>query len=223
MTLARKRLVASIAGLAVYAILAVASFAPAALPPVTIASIVRGVQLTQGFMKAAKLLSAATSNSLDDAYTELAERLRAGDLSAGSIQEMEATHARLRAEADTLGWTLASTRTSANELFEMLERRAKENSTPELQRLMISNINANQHLFDEQVGRAENAMTHINASIQKYDDILGFLQVSAGLDQVNRYISEIEAVLGQAEALDQEIQTAIDQGMEIVEGYRTAV
>jgi hypothetical protein len=221
MKLPRKRLVAAIAGLALYSTLAVASLGGPVVAPATIGNILRAVQLAQGLMKTAKLLSASTSTSLNEAYSDLGQRLRDGDFSTESIQQMEETHARLRAQADTLNWTLTVTRSSANELFGMLERRAEENSTPDLQKLMETDIREKQRQFNEQLAIADQAMSRINASIKQYDDILGFVQVNAGLHQVDQYLAQIDQVLSQAAVLDRELQAAIDGGMQIVETYNT--
>lgn len=212
----RKQLLVSLAGLSMYALLAVGSTGSAPAIIANAKTIMDAVSTVQFLLEGARLLSAATSSSVDAAYVDLSDRIQTQDFSLSSIQEMEATYAGMRAQADSLSWTLANTRSSAEQLFEMLERLANENETPELQQLMETDAEEKRRQFNDLMAEAEGAMGRVDASIQKYKDILGFVQYNLGGDQLAQYMAEIQGVIGQAEALDGQIQRAIDEGMRIV-------
>jgi hypothetical protein len=222
MLFARKQFLVSLAGLFLYAALAAGSFGAAAAGPVTVATILQAAKTVHVVMQGAKLLSAATSTSVNAAYADLGNRIQEQDFSVGSIQEMEQTYASIRTQADSLGMYLAGTRASADQLFELLERKAKENETPELRTLMMTDVKAKRREFNLHMEAAETSMARVNASVQKYRDILGFIQFNATKVELDRHIGEIQAVAIQADALDVEIQRAIDDGMRIIASVETS-
>jgi hypothetical protein len=66
---------------------------------------------------------------------------------------------------------------------------------------------------------AEDVVSSIEKSSKKYDDILGYIQVASGLQQIDQYIQDVDEVIVQARSLDREIQAALRENEVIVSAY----
>lgn len=215
MNSSRARLWITATGLLGYITLAAGSGAAAA-GPVTIAEIVQAYRAVRTMLVIVKAVSSLATASVDSAYSDLPIRLRTDRLSVSSIQEMENTYAVLRHNADSLRTALTGTENNADRFFGLLTRRAKENTTPDLRDSMLRDIEAKQDEFGERLGTAKRALEEVDRSVQKYNDILGYVQVKAGLETIDRYQDEIERIIEQARMLNVQVQAAITESESIV-------
>jgi chromosome segregation ATPase len=186
-------------------------------PVVTAAQLVQGAREVSQNLRGAQRVSEDAATTVEDAYKDLGTFLREKNMTDQRLTRMEATMARLREKGDGLKKSLDGTKKSARDLFELMETRAKQNQTESLRDRLMKDIKAKRKSFDDQMGSAEDGMDKIRASIQKYDDILGFVQVNRGLQGIDQYMGEISKVIAEGEALNAEIQKAIEAGMQIVD------
>jgi hypothetical protein len=67
---------------------------------------------------------------------------------------------------------------NAEDLFDILKHRAKENETKKLRKKLLRGIYTKQEALKRKMDEAEKLMKKIDKSIQKYDDIVGYCQVN---------------------------------------------
>ncbi len=184
---------------------------------VTAAQLVQGARDVSQKLQVAQKVSTSAAETVEEAYKDLGTFLREKNMTDQRLQRMEATMARLRDKSEGLKKALSGTEGSAKDLFKLMETRAKQNQTESLRDRMLKDIRAKKKGFDQTMETAEDGMEKIRASIQKYDDILGFVQVNRGLQGIDQYMGEINKVIAEGEALNAEIQKAIQTGMQIID------
>ncbi|MEZ5401880.1 MAG: DUF2959 family protein [Bryobacteraceae bacterium] len=184
---------------------------------VTAAQLVQGAREVSQRLQAAQKVSTDTAETVQDAYQDLGKYLQDKNMTDARLQRMEATMARLKEKSERLKKSLNGTEDSAKDLFRLMETRAKQNQTESLRDRLLKDIRAKKKSFEQTMETAEDGMDKIRASIQKYDDILGFVQVNRGLQGVDQYMGEINKVIAEGEALNAEIQKAIQAGIAIVD------
>lgn len=211
----RNRACIAVAALAFYALLAAGSMGTP-VPP-TIRLIIQHRQLLISLATQTMKASTETSQSIDTAFEDLRVRLSAASLATETIEGMEAKNAELKQRAAVLQQSLNNTEQAARQWFDMLEVRARQNQTPELRKDMLNDINTSQRAFNERTRTAQAAVQQINSSVQKYDDIVGYVQVKAGLAGIDQQLVRIDAIITEANALDREIQTAIAAGLRVID------
>jgi hypothetical protein len=161
--------------------------------------------------------STETSQSIDTAFEDLRTHLNSASLATETIEGMERKNAEIKQRAAVLQQTLDNTEQAARQWFDMLEVRAKQNQTPAFRQEMLSDISTSQRAFNERTRTARAAVRQINQSAQKYDDIVGYVQVKAGLAGIDQQLVRIDAIITEAAALDREIQTAITAGLRVID------
>lgn len=196
------------------------AFAAGCTPQVvTISNIIVAVRTVKHLLRLSRQLSSNNVYALNVSYKELGSFLKNKSFSTSVVQQMEQ-----RGTSQTQGNSILRTRinqtsTAANELFKLLYTRANQNSTPELKNRMRSDIDAKQNIFKDRMKKAEEVVSSIEKSSKKYDDILGYIQVATGLEQIDHYIRDVDDVIIQAQSLDRQIQTALKENEAIVSGY----
>ena len=161
--------------------------------------------------------SRESTQSIDSAFENLRAHLGTASLATETIEEMERTNANLKRRAAVLQQSLRDTEQTAKQWFDMLEIRAKQNQTPNLRREMLHDITTSQRAFNDRMRAARTGIQNINRSVQKYDDIVGYVQVKAGLAGIDQQLVRIDAIITEANALDSEIQVAIRDGLKAIE------
>lgn len=189
--------------------------------PVTAARIALKNEVTRELLLGALFYAAETTAGLNVAYGELDAHIRTGDLSTAALTQMEATHYAVSARHDSLRTVLGFTKTSAEELFGMMRQRAEENENDELREIMERGIKERETAFEAELQTANVAMEGLAASIQRHDDILGFLQVSTALDEADRFLGDVQRVTAEARTLDAQLRSSIEDGYEIIEAMNS--
>jgi DNA repair exonuclease SbcCD ATPase subunit len=212
----RQRTVSGIVALAFYAVLAAGSFG-APVVQVTIAQIIQHRKLLIALATQTMQASRESAQSIDAAFADLSMHLVASSLTTQTVTGMEDKNRELQARSAELHLRMSETKTVAHQLFEMLEARAKENSTPEMRRQMLDDIKERRRSFDERMETAEGAINRVAESAKKYDDVVGYVQVQAGLQGIDQHIGRIDSIIMEANALDEQIQAAIRDGLTIIE------
>jgi hypothetical protein len=133
------------------------------------------------------------------------------------ILAMEKRLGDMRGRTARFSQTLARTRASADQLFDLLSRRARDNGNEKWREQLLNDIARKKSEFNLKMDLAGNGLLRLESSIKKYDDILGFLQVNRGLEGVNRYMAEVDQTVAQSIALNNEIQNAIQEGLKLVD------
>lgn len=189
-------------------------------PDANIQAILGLTEATLQMLERSKTESEQTVEKIDDAYLELRAYLHEKELTPANVQRMEETYDGMTEQSKTLHKTLRQTANQAGELFAMLEKRARENSNKDLRRALLDDIKAKRKALEARLEVAEDGLDKMDRSIQTYDDLLGFAQVSLGTAAVDEHIATVEGVLEEAERLNAEIQVAINEGVEIVNGLQ---
>jgi F0F1-type ATP synthase membrane subunit b/b' len=211
-TAKRQRTIASFFCLSLSLVIMVSCTAPV----VTIARISQRADVLIGLLELAKQISIETSKSVNTSYQDLGGYLRSENFSNSTIEAMEAQHLDLSTKHNKLTDTLNKTETEAGELFSLLKANADANTTPELKAKMSNDISVKKQAFEARISIAQGVSTKLKTSIQKYRDILGYLQNKAGTEMIPSYIKEVDGFIAQAESLNQEVQTALDEGRQII-------
>ncbi len=130
---------------------------------------------------------------------------------------MEEQYAELDNRFSELQSNFNRAQSEASTLFRLLRSRADENTNPEFKQAMISQIGEKEDSFNLKIGVASQVLSRVEKSIQQYNDILGFAQVTVGLDAVNVYIEQVNSVLAESDSLSVDIEKAIEEASEIIE------
>lgn len=214
-SLKRREIIASYFGLSLFF-----AFVSGCIPQVvSVANIITAVRNVKQLLKICRQLSNNNVYTLNVSYEELGTFLSDKNFSTDVVQKMEQRSAYLSQGSSELRSQINQTSSAANKLFSLLKTRANQNSTPKLKSKMLSNIGDKQKVFKEKMKIAEEVLSNIDKSVQKYDDLLGYMQVATGLEQIDQYISDVDEVIVQAKALDREIQNALSENEAIVASF----
>jgi hypothetical protein len=212
----RQRMAVGFTALAFYAVLAAGSLA-GPTTQVTITQIVKHRRLLITLATQTMQASRESAQSIDAAFADLSRHLASSALTTETVVGMEAKNRELQARSAELHLRMSDTKTVAHQLFEMLEARAKEQSTPDGRRQLLNEIAEGRRKFDERARTAEAAISRVAQSAKEYDDIVGRAQIQAGLQGIDEYVGRIDKIIIEANTLDQQIQTAIQAGLVIIE------
>ena len=155
-----------------------------------------------------------TTENIESAYTQLKTALDEMNLSDESIKLLEANLESMKSKYDDLKSALDDSKDNAEDLFDMLMRRAEENQT--YKEKMVASIEEKQKQLAAKMDAANEVMEKIEKSIQKYDDIVGYFQVEKGLDGIDGYITDAEEAIKAGNILNEEIKSHINDGLDLV-------
>lgn len=188
-----------------------------AAPVVTIARLSQRADALIVLLELAKQISIETSKSVNTSYQDLGGYLRSKNFSNSTIEAMEAQHLDLSTKHNKLTDTLNKTETEAGELFSLLEANADANTTPELKAKMSKDISVKKQAFDARISIAQGVSAKLKTSIQQYRDILGYIQNGQVVkEMIPSFIKDVDGFIAQAESLNQEVQTALNEGRQII-------
>lgn len=182
--------------------------------PVTVYRLIRHRHAVIGFLTAASDLTQATTSSVESAYVELDRQLQAQGLTAQTIEDMEARLAHMRQQSTMLSRALDSTENRADILFDLMERRAKENKS--MRDDMLASIEEKREAFEAQVREARAATEQLETSVPHYDDVVGYAQVNFALHGIDDLSNEVSRITTQARRLNTELQRAIQEGLSVM-------
>ena len=159
-----------------------------------------------------------TSKEIDSSFLALKMFLDEEKLSDEKLKDLETRLVFVRGKQSSLNRVFGNSKDESEELFQMLTNRAEENQTQSLREKMLADIESKQEEFESQIDEAKSLLKKIDESVQKFDDIVGYLQVNKALEGFEGIASEIEAVLDNGDILRNEIKKHVAEGLEIVEG-----
>jgi hypothetical protein len=183
---------------------------------ITLERIMAAAQLVQHGLKLMQMLSGETTTSVTEGYTDLGQFLKDQKLSNARIIDMEKRHTDMQKKADRFSQALSETESNANTLFTLLEKRSKE-APEQVQDGLLTDVAQKKSAFTLKLSLARAALLKLDKSIKRYDEILAYLQVSAGKDGVDKYMRDIDDTVAQSTALNQQIQIAVRDGMVLVD------
>ena len=156
--------------------------------------------------------------TVTSAYEELKTYLDENQLADEQLRSLEQDLDAMKTKRDSLDADLAESKEEASDLFTLLKRRAEENETEELREEMLTNIDEKADDLRAKFRAADAQIERINDSIQKFDDIVGYLQVNRGLAGIEQMTEDIDKFIAAGAEFDDEIRQQIEAGMELVEG-----
>jgi hypothetical protein len=189
-----------------------------AVPIVTIREIVQTVKFVRRLLEITQNISKTTAKNINVSYQDLGKDLRNKNFSADTIAKMEKRYSYLSTNGQKLVISKDRTKQEATKLFALLETRANQNSTPELRDKMLHDIKDKKRTFEEKIKIVEEVLSQMNTSIKKYDDILGYMQVGNGINEIQQYIDNVDKVIAQSDVLNKEVETALNEGQKIIDG-----
>jgi len=173
--------------------------------------------LVSSLMGYSQKFSAEATQSVETSYKDLGTFLKDNKMTDANVQTLEKRLADMRGKAGRLDQALQATRRGGDQLFNLLEHRALDNTNEQLRDKMLGDIATKKGDFVVKVDRARNALVKLNSSIKNYDNILGYLQVNRGLKGADQFIADINSNMLASASLNAEIQTAIKEGMKIID------
>jgi hypothetical protein len=217
----RRKIISSFFCLSLSIVLMVSCVAPVIT---TLVMIHRQASLVVAVVSVTERLLVVTASLVNTSYQILGDNIQRNDPPNEAspqpanelISKMEVQHSEMSAKQQELAASLRKTKTESNNLFSMLENRANENSTPELKREQLFNISNSKKTFDAKIDIADDVSSKLKVSIKKYDDILGDLQISAGLGKIREYTKTVDDIITQTAALNKDVQIALAEGRQII-------
>lgn len=206
----------SVFGLVFFVLLGTASISFGGGAAVTMTQILSSVRPVITLLRVAKLVSKNTTESVNNSFVELSTLIREKKLGTENIIKMESSLLVMRSKADSLNFLLDQSESYGSSLFSLLRKRAKQNETKSLRKAMLNDIAAKEGEFESQLEIANGVLEKVENSIQKYDDILGYLQVSIVTSEFQEYMDIINGVISEGTRLNNEIQSAITEGLNIL-------
>ncbi len=167
-------------------------------------------------LKEVRALSEVNAKTVQVEYAGLSTTLKSGEVGSPEIQHMERTLARFRSQSGELKAKLSATTSKAHEFFDMLEKRTKESQSADLRATALARIEGKRLELDKRLEAANTAVGKLDAPIQKYDDILNYVQVNQGLGTLDAQLAEIDRVATDAARLSVEVNLAVAEGLVIV-------
>ncbi len=154
--------------------------------------------------------------SVDSCYFKLKSLLEHNDLRDNSIRLLEMRLEGMIDKYDSLIRSFNKSESKARYFFKILKRRAKENNTEKFRRKLLRRIKKKEKSFEKQMRRTKPLLEDIRKSILKFDDIVGYCQISKGLDGVDDIIEDVVNTIEEGEELHSEIKEYIDEGLKII-------
>jgi len=212
----------TVASLFCSSLLLVLTVSCGAAPAINLARIVSSGRTVVALINVSEKALYVLSNLVNVSYETLGQDIKSesfrtnSKFSNESIGKMEARHLELVTKHKELDGSLDKTNTAANELFSMLETRAKQNSRTSLRDEQLQNINAKKEIFSGKIKVTEGVSSKLKASIKEYDNILNVFQVNVGLNEAQKYIETVDSVMSQYKSLEQEVQVALREGRQVI-------
>jgi len=184
---------------------------------IKLGTIVQAAQLVSTLLASTQKSSAEVTDSVSRGYQDLGTFLKEQKMTDATIVAMEKRMTDMKNKSTNFAQSLARTRQSAETLFGLLERRARDISNEQWRDRLLDDVARKRSEFSLKMDRAQNGLLKLSSTIKRYDDILGVLQVRRGIEGVNQYMTDIDNAVAQSMALNKEIQAAIADGMKLVD------
>lgn len=168
--------------------------------------------------------SKASKNAFNDvskSFKKLSEYLENNQLSDKDLKRMESMLVDLNKKREKFNSSLANAKDSGNEFIDILKRRANENSEKEMRKNMLSLISAREEAFDKVISNTKSQIKELDKSIQRFDNIVGYLQINAGLKGIDSITNQIEELRESVLKLEQLVDSYIIESKELMKHYES--
>lgn len=156
--------------------------------------------------------SSSVSFALRDARPEIAK----SRIPPATLTGMEGRLQEMRGGYKVLDNQLSVARKAITAYLDMLETRTKQSQTKELRSRSLEQIGQRRHALDARLETASSALERLKSAIQKYDDVLNYLQVREGLQEVDAQLVVVDQTIAEARALTAQVDKAVAEGIEII-------
>lgn len=161
--------------------------------------------------------AAETNQETISAYEQLRDFLRKEQLSDRRLQKLELRLERVTRAYEDLEAQLDRAEEEGDTLFSLLETRAKENRTRKFRKELLEKIDARRDLLESRLEAAEGVIETLGDSVQRYDDIVGYLQVNQALEGVSGILEDVQKVMESGAKIDAQIQQYVREGLAVIE------
>lgn len=164
------------------------------------------------FKKSLDLSTSASElalRSVSQSYTKLSEHLEKDSLSDRNLKGMEVALADLNRKRNDFAAKLEAADDNGNNLISLLKRRSNENSDKVIKKKLQYSIKIKQESFKKTIYNAKLQVDELDNAIQRFDNIVGYFQVSAGLVGVDSIINQTRDLregIGRLEVLVKEYE-----------------
>ncbi len=163
-------------------------------------------------------LSDTTITSVDEGYQDLGTYIQEKNISNQTIQLVEAKYEQMSSSFDELKSTLNKVENEANTLFRLLRKRARESTDTNLREKMIFGISDKEAIIQEKISIVKQVLSEISLSIQNYDNILGYIQVTTITEQTgNQILGDINLILEKSQLLRANIRQSMEDAKQIIQ------
>ena len=130
--------------------------------------------------------------SVSQNYNQLSDYLNRNSLSDKDLKSMEAMLADLNKKRNDFAEQLEDAEGSGKDLISLLKKRIGENSDRAMKRELNASVKIRQKAFKTTISNAKSQLKELDNAIQRFDNIVGYLQVSAGLRGVDAIVSQVK-------------------------------
>ncbi len=160
--------------------------------------------------------SSTASKSSRDGYEELSQLLSRRDLSDRNVRSLEDAMRKMKSDYQELMDAFDRSVAAGNELRSLLRSRAKQNSNKEWRNKLLESIDEAWNGFEEKADSAEEQIELAGEGIQKFDDVLGYLQVRSGLSGFGMLEEELVDIEKAMTAFIAEVRSYVAQGQLLI-------
>lgn len=160
--------------------------------PITIEQVRKNEANFKRSLGSSALASERSLRSVSQSYSQLSDYLNRTGLSDNELKSMEAMLVDLNRRRNAFATQLADSEGSGKDLISLLKKRVGENSDREMKRELNASIKIRQEAFKTTISNAKLQIKELDEAIQRFDNIVGYLQVSAGLKGVDSVVSQVK-------------------------------
>lgn len=171
-------------------------------------------------LQALKQSTNETSQSLAVSLREVGAEVPKPQVALPTFQRLEAHGRELRQGQAQLRSKLRESNSAISDYLDLLKRRVRQNQTAELREEQLRAVLKREEALEQQMTRATQALALLDASIQKYDDVLNYLQVRDSLNAIDEQLAAVSRTIDAANRLNRDANSAIVQGIKIIDELR---
>ena len=160
--------------------------------PITIEQVRKNESSFKQSLGSSTSASERALRSVSQNYNQLSDYLNRNSLSDKDLKSMEAMLADLNKKRNDFAEQLEDAEGSGKDLISLLKKRIGENSDRAMKRELNASVKIRQKAFKTTISNAKSQLKELDNAIQRFDNIVGYLQVSAGLRGVDAIVSQVK-------------------------------
>jgi len=160
--------------------------------PITIEQVRKNESSFRQSLGSSTSASERALRSVSQNYNQLSDYLNRNSLSDKDLKSMEAMLADLNKKRNDFAEQLEDAEGSGKDLISLLKKRIGENSDRAMKRELNASVKIRQKAFKTTISNAKSQLKELDNAIQRFDNIVGYLQVSAGLRGVDAIVSQVK-------------------------------